>query len=61
MCLSIIKELTAKWLEGLYDGLRASDKIIVNRFKEAGIKEAIENLPTCVPGDSDGDPFAECD
>ena len=36
-------------------------KIIVNGFKEAGIKEAIENPPTCVPGDSDGDPFAECD
>ena len=33
----------------------------MNGFKEAGIKEAIENPPTCVPGDSDGDPFAECD
>ena len=59
MRLSVMKELSAKWLEGLYDRLRASD--IVNGFKEAGIKEAIENPPTCVPGDSDSDPFAECD
>ena len=61
MRLSVMKELSAKWLEGLYDHLRASNKIIVNGFKEAGIKEAIENPPTCVPGDSDDDPFAECD
>ena len=41
--------------------LRASDEIIVNGFKEAGIKAAIENPPTCVSDDSDGDPFADCD
>ena len=60
MRLSVVKELSAKWL-GLYDRLRASDEIIVNGFKEAGIKEAIEYPPTCVSDDSDGDPFADCD
>ena len=54
-----LSELSAKWLEGLDDHLRASDQIIVNGFKEAGIKEAIENPPT--PDNSDDDPFADCD
>ena len=58
MRLSVMKELSAKWLEGLYDHLRASDEIIVNGFKESGIKEAIDNPPTFVSG---GDPFADCD
>ena len=53
--------MSAKWL-GLYDHLRASDQITVNGFKEAGIKEAIENPPfTSAPDNSDDDPFAECD
>ena len=34
-----LSELSAKWLEGLDDRLRASDQIIVNGFKEAGIKK----------------------
>ena len=61
MRLSVMKELSAKWLEGLYDCLRALDQIIVNGFKETGIKEAIESPPTCAPDNSDDDPFAECD
>ena len=57
-----LSELSAKWLEGLDDRLRASDQIIVNRFKEAGIKEAIENPPiTSAPDNSNDYPFAECD
>ena len=38
MRLSVMKELSAKWLVGLYDHLRASDQIIVNGLKEAGIR-----------------------
>ena len=57
MRLSVMKELSAKWLEGLYDHLRASDQITVN-----GFKEAIENPRiTSAPDNSDDDPFAECD
>ena len=62
MRLSVMKELSAKWLEGLYDRLRDSHHIIVNGFKEAGIKEAIENPP--IPDncdESDDDPFVDCD
>ena len=43
MRLSVMKELSAKWLEGLYDHLRASTQLIINGFKEAGILGAIEN------------------
>lgn len=43
MRLSVMKELSARWLEGLYDHLHASDHIIINGFKEAGIQNAIEN------------------
>ena len=59
MRFSVMKEPSAKWLEGLYDRLRDSHQIIVNGFKEAGIKEAIENPP--IPDNCDDDPFADCD
>ena len=41
--LSVMKELSAKWLEGLYDHLRNTIQVIVNVFTEAGILDAIEN------------------
>ena len=37
MRLSVMKELSAKWPEGLYDHLRTSTQLIINGFKEAGI------------------------
>ena len=57
MRLLVMKQLSAKWLEGLHDHLRALNQIIENGFKEAGIKEAIENPP--IPTNADGDLFVQ--
>ena len=43
--LTAVKSLGAKWLEGLYDYLKAKPEIIKNGFKEAGIT-------SCLNGDS---------
>ena len=43
--LTAVKSLGAKWLEGLYDYLKAKPEIIRNGFKEAGIT-------SCLDGDS---------
>ena len=59
MRLSVMKEMSAKWLEGLYDHLRASRQIIINGFKKAGITDAVENPAIPADSDSDGDPFAD--
>ena len=59
MCLSVMKEMSAKWLEGLYDQLRASRQMIINGFKKAGIADAVENPANHADSDSDGDPFAD--
>ena len=61
MRLSVMKEMSAKWLEGLYDHLRASRQTIINGFKKAGIADAVENPAIPADSDSDGDPFADCD
>ena len=42
MHLSVMKEISAKWLEGMTDKLQNSLQLIVNGFKEAGIADAIE-------------------
>ena len=44
--LSVMKEMSDKWLEGLYDHLRASCQITINGFKKAGIADATENQPS---------------
>ena len=45
--LSVMKETSDKWFEGLYDHLRASCQIIIiNGFKKAGIADATENQPS---------------
>ena len=58
---SVMKEMSAKWLEGLYDHLRASHRIIINGFKKAGIADSVENPAIPADSDSDGDPFADSD
>lgn len=60
MRLSVMKELSAKWLDSLYDHLRASTQLIINGFKEAGILGAFESPAIPTDPDADGDPFAEC-
>ena len=57
MRLSVMKEMSVKWLEGLYDHLRASRQMIM--IKKAGIANAVENPPVPAYSDSDGDPFAD--
>ena len=53
--LSIIKPIHGKWLLGLYDHLKSSPTLIIQKFEMAGIKKALEiKLPS-------GDPFADLD
>ena len=68
MGMTVMKEIGAKWLTGLYDKLRAEPSIVVNGFKNVGIVEAVKkarenplsiesnenNLP---PSEEDKDPF----
>ena len=55
MRLSVMKEISAKWLEGMTDKLENSPQLIVNGFKEAWIVDAIETAT--VPNDENEDPF----
>ena len=41
--LTAVKSLGAKWLEGLYDNLKAKPEIIRNGFKEAGITSCLDD------------------
>ena len=72
MGMPVMKEVEAQWLIVLYDKLhkRSTD---VNRFKNTGIVEAVQNARehplideevansgSCVPPELDEDPFDSC-
>ena len=42
MGMPVMKEVGAKWLTALYDKLRMETSIVINRFKNIGIVEAVE-------------------
>ena len=56
--MSLIKELSCKWLVSTYDHIRSHPEIIQNGFRKAGITSALENglADDVAVGDSD-DPF----
>ena len=58
MKMSIVKEVSATWLEAAYYYMKDSESIIVNGFKKSGIFQAVTNPPTT---EDDSDPFADCD
>jgi hypothetical protein len=60
--MSIVKELSCKWIMSAYDHIRSSPEIVKNGFKKAGIVNAIENgtAVTSYP-DLHHDPFDSCD
>ena len=53
--LSVMKGISAKWLERMTDKLQNSPQLIVNGFKEDGIVDAIETAT--VPNDENENPF----
>ena len=61
--MSVVKELSCKWIMSGYDHIRSSPEIIRNGFKKAGIISAIEHGVEQVTADSeaalesDKDPF----
>ena len=62
MRMSVVKELSSKWIVSAYDYIRSSPEIIRNGFKKAGITSAIEDgieaaEIAVTPQDSDNDPF----
>ena len=42
--MSVVKELSCKWIISGYDHIRSSPEIIRNGFKKAGIISAIEHV-----------------
>ena len=65
MRMSVIKELSSRWIMSAYDHIRSSPDIICNGFRKAGITSAIENgieasdpLISATFRESDDDPFA---
>ena len=61
--MSVVKELSCKWIMSANDHIRSSPEIIKNGFKKAGIISAIEHGVEQVTADSeaalesDKDPF----
>jgi len=45
MKLSVIKEVSAGWLEAAYHYMKASESLIINGYKKSGMFEAISNPP----------------
>lgn len=60
MRMSIVKELSCKWIMCAYDHIRSSSEIVQNGFKKAGITSAVENgveLSEYTPVVATEDPF----
>ena len=41
--MSVVKELSYRWILSAYDHIRSSSEIVKNGFKKAGITSAVEN------------------
>ena len=61
MKLSVIKEVSASWLEAAYHYKKESENIIINGYKKSGIFEAISNPPPTPLYEFHTDPFADCE
>ena len=42
MRMSVVKELSSRWIVSAYDYIRSSPEIVLNGFRKAGITSAIE-------------------
>ena len=60
MGMAVVKELGAKWLTSLYDKLQREKTIIINRFKNVGIVDALKDQ-TLSSDEDDIDPFENLD
>ena len=68
MRMSVVKELSSRWILSAYDYIHCSPDIIRNGFQKAGITSAIEDgieapcpLAPITSQESDNDPFASDD
>ena len=68
MRMSVVKELSSRWILSAYDYIRCSPDIIRNGFQKAGITSAIEDgieapctVAPITSQESDNDPFASDD
>ena len=64
ICMSIVKELSSRWILSAYGYIHSSPDIIRNRFRKAGITSAIKDgieAPNAMVSKSEHDPFESDD